>query len=82
MKLPFGLSIQTALIIVAVIASLGVGTYLYFYVYNKGADAVTTRSLENYNKIEGKTNAAKTDALTTDTLDEQLRKYARPDDNK
>ncbi len=76
------IGIKGIVIGIVVIAVLGAGTWWSVHEYNKGADAVTTKSLENYNKIEGKTNAAKTDALTTPNVDDQLRKFSSPDDTK
>lgn len=48
-------------------------------VYQAGEAKVTLEQERKYNEVERKTNSAKTDALTTPNVDDELLKYARPD---
>ena len=74
--------IQTKLIVYAVIAVLFIGgaAFLYYKGYFSGKTTVYVEQEKKLNTIKDKTNAAKTDALTTSDPKSELRKYSRPND--
>lgn len=68
------------LILSAVAAVLAVGGFVYYKGYFSGKEKVIVEQEKKLNTLKDKTNAAKTDALTTDDPRGELRKYSRPND--
>ena len=64
---------------IAIVVVLGGGAY-YYKAYYEGKKAVVIEQERKLNTIKDKTNAAKTDALTTPDPKSELRKYTRPSD--
>lgn len=74
-------TVKLIVILGLVIAVAGIGTTIYYKIYNSGKQEVITQQEKKLNTIKEKTNAAKTDALTTDDPRGELRKqYSRPNE--
>lgn len=73
---------QIKLIIFGVVAAVIIiaAALLYYKGYFSGKATVYVEQEKKLNTIKDKTNAAKTDALTTDDPRDELRKYSRPND--
>lgn len=64
---------------IAALFVMGVVGTIAFKIYNSGKTTVIIEQERKLNELGKKTNDAKTDALTTPDVDDELRKYSRPD---
>lgn len=71
--------IRLIIYVVLSVIVLGAVGGVWYKIYNSGRQAVITEQQKKLDKLKDKTNAAKTDALTTDDPAGQLREFARPD---
>jgi len=74
------LQIKVIIWIVVTVAASGIVGGIYYKIYNDGRKAVYIEQEKKLNIIKDKAHDAQTDALTSPSFRDELRRYSRPND--